>query len=369
MRIITCGVINLENSGNKRIFAFIGSYAEAEEDGVYVALFHPVHGELTITDRIRGLKNPTFLDVDPDKRILYVLSEGQTGGRSGVAAAFSIDTEKGKLTELNRERTVDSPICHIQLDRSRRCLFTASYHGGLVGVNPVLEDGRIGPSAQVIAHIGSSILPAQTQARAHSVFVDPDNQFAVVCDLGMDKIVSYRIDPAAPSLTETASVELPPGSGPRHFAFHPELAVGYSINELNSTITVFRYNRTSGGLSPVQTVSTLPADFTGESATADIHITRDGRFVYGSNRGHDSIAVFAVSQSDGTLSLVEHVLTQGGHPRNFALSPDDRLLLAANRDGNNIVVFERDAETGRLLANGRSLVLPKPVCVKFADLS
>ncbi|WP_258525817.1 lactonase family protein [Paenibacillus sp. YN15] len=369
MRDIICEVIHLENSSNKRIFAFIGSYAEAEEDGVYVCLFHPEHGELTVTDRIQSLKNPTFLDVDPEKRILYVLSEGQTGGRSGVAAAFSIDPEKGKLTGLNRERTVDSPICHIQLDKSRRCLFTASYHGGLVGVNAVLEDGRIGPSAQVIAHTGSSILPAQTQARAHSVFVDPDNRFAVVCDLGMDKIVSYRIDPEGPSLTEAASVELPPGSGPRHFAFHPKLAMGYSINELSSTITVFRYDRTSGVLTPVQTVSTLPGDFTGESATADIHISGDGRFLYGSNRGHDSIAVFAVSLADGTLTPVEYIPTQGGHPRNFALSLDDRLLLAANRDGNNIVVFNRDGETGRLSANGRSLTLPKPVCIKFADLS
>lgn len=357
------------NYPKKRILAFIGSYAEAEANGVYVCLFDQENGELTVTDSIKGLKNPTFLDVDPGKRILYVLSEGQTGEQSGVAAAFAIDPEEGRLTELNREGTVDSPICHIQLDRTRRCLFTASYHGGLVGVNSVLPDGRIGPSAQVIAHHGSSIKPAQTQARAHSVFVDPDNRFAVVCDLGMDKIVSYRINPDAPDLTEAASADLPPGSGPRHFAFHPSLSCGYVINELNNTITVFRYDRTNGALTSVQTVNTLPEDFKGESSTADIHISRDGRFVYGSNRGHDSIAVFAVSLSDGTLTLVEHVPTLGGHPRNFALSPDDRLLLAANRDGNNIVVFSRDPVTGRLAANGRSLTLSKPVCIKFADLS
>jgi 6-phosphogluconolactonase len=361
----------MEHGSRNQVLAFVGSYANRADEGLYVCRFNPDNGELTVTERIKGLSNPTFLDVDPVRRIVYVLAEeaGHAGGRSSVCVSYSIDNVTVSLKELNREQTMDAPLCHILLDRSRKLLFTASYHSGLVGVAPVLEDGRIGQPSQVIAHKGSSVLPVQSQARAHSVFTDPDNRYAVVCDLGMDQVVSYRIDVQEQKLYPNGSAALPPGSGPRHFAFHPVLPYGYSINELSSTISVFHYGKLDGTLSLIQTISTLPEDFTGESATADIHISPDGRFLYGSNRGHDSIAVFSVDAGSGRLTSIGYTPTQGGHPRNFALSLDGRFLLAANRDGNNIVVFARDSETGLLQATGHSVSLPKPVCIKFAALT
>lgn len=358
-----------QHSG-KTLFAFLGSYADEADDSVYVCRFDPDEGELTVTDRASGLKNPTFLDVDPVRRTLYALNEetGASGERSGLAVAYKIDPAAGSLKELNRERTVEAATCHIHLDHTRQSLYTASYHGGLVGVNPILADGSIGPASQVIRHSGSSVLPAQTQARAHSVLTDPANRYAVVCDLGMDQVVSYRVDAAGAKLYRNGSTTLPPGSGPRHFAFHETLPYGYVINELSSTITAFRYNAMNGELTAIQTVSTLPDDYLGDNATADIHLSPDGRFLYGSNRGHDSIAVYSVHQGNGALSLVEHASTRGGHPRNFALSPDGRFLLAANRDGNNIVVFRRDEATGRLQPTGSQLQMQKPVCIRFAYL-
>lgn len=349
------------------VFAFLGSYSEKEEYGVWMCRFNPATGEMTVTDRVTGLKNPTFLDVDPVRKVLYVLAEEETteGGRSSIGAAYRIDPAAGTLTELNQEYIMNASLCHIHLDRTRGCLFTASYHKGMVGVSPVLEDGRIGPTAQVLQHEGSSIHPAQTQARAHSVFPDPANGYALVCDLGMDRIVSYRIDTEAPKLIPGPSAALEPGAGPRHLAFHPTLPYGYVINELNSTISVFSYEADTGRLTPVQNIPTLPEGYAGESATADIHVSPDGRFVYGSNRGHDSIAVFAVDAGSGRLSLIGHTSTEGGHPRNFALSPDGRLLVAANRDGNNLVVFSRDEASGLLKPNGQQLAMSKPVCIKF----
>lgn len=350
----------------KTLRLFLGSYAEADHDGVYVCDFDPETGKLTLVSSVSGLKNPTFLDVDAERMILYTIAEesDDQGNRAGAAAAYRIG-EDGTLTLLNRERTVPASTCHITLDRSRQCAIVASYHGGMVGLSPIAEDGSIGPLADLKQHEGSSVLPVQSQARAHSVFIDPNNRFAVACDLGLDKIFTYRLDAKARTLTYVSEVQVAPGSGPRHFAFHPTLPRGYVINELNATITAFEYDAETGTLTELQTVSTLPEDYQGENACADIHISPDGRYLYGSNRGHDSIAVYSIDPDTGKLALVEHTPVQGKHPRNFALSPDGAYLLAANRDTDNVVVFARDAATGKLKPTGHSLTVSKPVCVKF----
>ncbi len=353
---------------NKKQLAIIGTYAEVEESGLYSCSFDPQTGELQLLHEHSGLKNPTFLDIDHNALHLYAIGEETSadGERAGNASAWSIDPDSGELTMLNQERTVASSTCHIQLDRSRRCLAVSSYHGGMIGLSPILEDGRIGPAAEVQQHEGSSVLPVQSQARAHSVMFDRHNRHAVVSDLGLDRIFVYKFDPIGCKLTPNQELTLAGGSGPRHFVFHPTQPYGYVINELNATITVFDYDEENGRLTEKQTISTLPNGYDEVKSCADIHLSPDGRFLYGSNRGHDSIAVYRV-ESDGRLLLVEHVSTSGKHPRNFALSPDGRFLLAANRDTNNIVVFARDTESGKLTPTEHSLSVSKPVCVRFLE--
>lgn len=348
------------------IYAYIGSYAEANDAGLYACSYDSELGELKLIEEISGLHNPTFLEVEPVNKRLYAISvDVELDKSTGLAIAYQIDQETGKLTLINKEKTVPASTCHISIDQTAQLLLSSSYHGGFIGMNSVLENGGVGPSTSVHQHSGSSIQPAQTQARVHSATIDPSNQFAVVCDLGTDQIHVYKLDRERQLLVPHSEVKLAAGAGPRHFSFHPQQPYGFVINELNSTVTSFAFDAEQGTLQEKQTISTLPADYTGDNACADIHISRDGRFLYGSNRGHDSIVVYAIAPEDAALTVIEHTSTLGGHPRNFALSPDDRFLLAANRDADNIVTFARDAETGRLSANGKVLNLSKPVCVKF----
>lgn len=357
----------MSSFADSSVLAFIGSYADRADPGLYTCRFDPATGRLELIGHVSGLQNPTFLAIDESRFRLYALDEAPEadGVRQGAAAAYAIDPATGTLEFMNKQVTVPAPTCHIALDFTRQCLVVSSYHGGMVGLSPVLADGTVGEAAEVRRHSGSSVLPVQSQPRPHSAFFDPSGRFAVVPDLGMDQIVVYRVDAANRRLVPHGSTPVAAGAGPRHFAFHPSLPCGYVINELNATITAFRWDGERGQLSDIGTISTLPDSYQGDNACADIHLSPDGRFLYGSNRGHDSIAVFAVSPQDGALSLVEHAPSGGGHPRNFALSPDGRFLLAANRDSNNIVVFSRDADTGRLRPAGHTLELSKPVCIQF----
>jgi 6-phosphogluconolactonase len=352
------------------IFAYVGSYAEPEGSGVYACRFDADTGSLTLVNEIGNLKNPTFLDVDVQRLTVYALGEEQNadGSKYGIAVSFDMDRNTGALTQRNKAVTTPAPTCHLVLDKSRQVLMVSSYHGGMIGMNPLLPDGSIGHVSDVRRHEGRSVLPVQSQARAHSVTVDPNNRFAVVCDLGLDKLFLYRLDLEAQRFVWHGEVSTAPGAGPRHFVFHPEGFHAYVINELNATITAYSYDEYQGRLRELQTVSTLPEGYEGPNACADIHISPDGRFLYGSNRGHDSIVVYRIDSVTGRLEYIEHVSTLGEHPRNFALSPDGRFVLIANRDTNNIVTFRRDAESGRLTAAGTQFEVSKPVCIKFAVL-
>ncbi|WP_225442500.1 lactonase family protein [Paenibacillus lycopersici] len=352
-------------------FAFIGSYADAQGPGVYACAYDEQTGALKLIGQTDGLQNPTFLVPDAERRTIYTVLEGKDaeGRKCGAAAAYRFDPASGSLQRLNEAITLPATTCHITLDNTRHFAMTASYHGGMISLSPILDDGGIGPTADMHRHEGSSVHPAQTQARAHSVIVDNANRFAVVSDLGLDKLFVYELDLANARMTPRSETSIAPGSGPRHFVFHPALPFGYGINELNSTMTVYAYDANEGSLEAVQTVSTLPASFEGDNACADIHLSPDGKFLYGSNRGHDSLAVYGVDQASGRIEPVEHVSTLGGHPRNFALSPDGRFVLCANRDGNNIVTFRRDAATGKLQPTGSELRVSKPVCIRFAAIA
>ncbi|MBB3067283.1 6-phosphogluconolactonase [Paenibacillus baekrokdamisoli] len=358
---------------NKKILAFIGSYADSKDPGLYVCHYDVNNGGLDKLDQAAGLQNPTFLAVNEATSKLYAITEGMDSNnqRCGAVAAYDIDRNSGKLTLLNKENTVPAPTCHITLDHSGQCAIVSSYHGGMIGLSPLLNDGTIGRTSDIHYHksmIAIEGTDAQRQARAHSVFIDRLNRYAVACDLGLDRLFIYKLEAEEHRLTLHKEVPVAAGSGPRHFAFHPSLPYGYVISELNATIIAYSYDGEQGELAEIQTVSTLPDDYQGENGCADIHISPDGKFLYGSNRGHDSIVVYAIDQLTGKLTVVEYASTLGGHPRNFAISPDGQFLLVANRDSNNIVTFARDEKSGKLTPTGSVLTVSKPVCIKFAAI-
>ncbi|WP_370872468.1 lactonase family protein [Paenibacillus zeirhizosphaerae] len=348
----------------QRLLVFAGSYAEPEGSGVYVYSFDENTGELSLLDEFAGLKNPTFLNVNPVTRKLYAIGETVSASdeKVGEAAAFDIDPATGTLALLNRTQTV-APTCHIQRNAEGNRLTVPSYHGGMVGLLSIGADGKIGELLDVVQHEGNSVHPErQDRPHPHSTFYSPDGKLLFVQDLGLDRIRAYSLAGDKFKLHSEAATH--PGAGPRHLAFHPNGKFAFVINEVDSTVTSFAYDAVAGTLTEIESVPTLPEGFEGENTTAEIVVSEDGAYVYGSNRGHDSIVVYAVDVNTGKLSLVEHVPVQGEHPRHFALTPGGKYLIAANRDTNNIVTFRVDKASGRLEYTGLSLSVSKPVCVQ-----
>ncbi len=287
-------------------------------------------------------------------------------------SAFRIEPASGRLELLNQQSSGGAGPCHVTVDPTGRNALVANYGGGSVSVLPLGDDGKLGPASAFVQHQGSSVNPRRQQGpHAHSINLDPAGRFAFVADLGLDKIMVYRFDAAAGTLTpnDPAWAAVAPGSGPRHFAFHPSGKFAYVINELASSLTAFRYDAPRGALEEVQTVSSLPAGPVEGNSTAEVQVHPSGKFVYGSNRGHDSIAVFAVDGASGKLKLVEHESTQGKTPRNFGVDPTGRFLLACNQASDTIVGFRIDQETGALTPTVQTLSVPSPVCVKFTALN
>jgi 6-phosphogluconolactonase len=355
------------------LLVYFGTYTGPQSKGIYVSRFDPATGRLTPAELAAETPNPSFLAAHPDGRFLYAVNEvGRfRGGSSGSASAFAIDRVTGHLTLLNQSATGGADPCHATVDRSGRSLLVANYSGGSVAALPIGPDGRLGEASAFVQHKGSSVnRERQAGPHAHSIELDSANRFALVDDLGLDKVLVYRFDPAGGTLTphEPPSASVAPGAGPRHLAFHPDGRHVYVIDEMALTITAFRYDPERGALEQMQTLSTLPAGVAPrpEYSTAEIRVHPNGRFLYGSNRGHDTIAVFAIDRGTGALTLVEHVPTGGKTPRNFTLDPTGAYLLAANQDSHNVVVFGIDADTGRLKATGQSLHVGSPVCVTFA---
>lgn len=350
----------------RRLLVFAGSYAEASDNGIYVFECDEQTGQLTEVACCSGMRNPTFVNIDADRGMLYAIGEGtnDSGKKVGEAAAFRIHAADGALELLNRRLTVDNTTCHIQRDQDSKYLTVTSYHGGMVGMLAIQSDGGVGELLDVQQHEGRSVNPeVQDRPRPHSSFYSPDGRFLLVQDLGMDQIITYRLDSESGKLIRQSAASCPPGAGPRHLTFHPNGAFAYVINELASTISTFAYDQVKGELTLLETVSTLPDDYEGENGCAEIAIASDGRFLYGSNRGHDSIVVFQVDSDFGKLTIAQHISVEGGHPRHFALSPKGNLLFAANRDSDNIVTFRVDASDGTLSKAGHQVTVSKPVCV------
>jgi 6-phosphogluconolactonase len=345
---------------------YVGTYTRETSKGIYAFRFDAASGKLETLGLVAEIENPSFVAVHPNQRFLYAV--GETDG--GSVTSYSIDRQSGKLTALNTVSAKGGGPCHVNLDSTGSSLAIANYGTGSVTMYPVQSDGRLGEASAFDQHEGSSVNPRRQQGpHAHSVDFSPDNRFLMSSDLGLDQVLIYRFDPKSSSITanDPPFARVKPGAGPRHFAFHPSARFAYVINEIASTVTAFSYDAARGALTELQTLSTLPQGYDGRNSTAEIEMHPSGKFVYGSNRGHHSIAVFAIDQQKGTLTLVENVSTQGETPRNFAIDPSGKFLFAANQQTDNIVLFRIDGETGKLAPTGASVEVDAPVCIRFAS--
>jgi 6-phosphogluconolactonase len=341
---------------------FLGTYTDNNASaGVYAARFDDASGALTLTGQTARITNPTFVAADPARNLLLVAGEMD----SGTVQSLRYDSESGALTPLSTQSAGGPGTCHVNFTRDGRYALAANYTGGSVALLPVNADGTLVPASDVVKHVGSGPKPEQSGPRAHQIQSDPSGRFALAVDLGCDRIFVYQIDDG--KLVKVSEGVVPPGSGPRHLAFSPNARFAYVINEHGSTVTTFAWDGGAGTLTPIETIPTLPEGYSGKSYCADIHLSADGRFLYGSNRGHDSIAVFSVDREAGRLTPLGHVTGDIRWPRNFALTPSGRWLLVANQNGDSIVTFARDAETGALTPTGQRLSLPAPVCIEFAS--
>jgi len=359
-----------KQSINKESFmVYVGTYAKPEEESIFGYRLNPETGELTQALAVKGGENPSYLIVDARRQYLYAVNEvGEYKGKKGGGlSAFTIDPDTGNLTFLNEQSTVGGSPCYISADGSGNFLFVANYMGGNVCVFPIQPNKEVGPASDMEQHIGSGKnKKRQEAAHAHCIISGPGNEFVFAIDLGLDKVYAYKLDDKSGqlSLQKKPAFTSKPGSGPRHLVFHPNEQYAYLIHELNSTMAALTYEPKSGSFKVLQTISTLPEDFTGESYCADVHVSVDGRFLYGSNRGHNSLVVYAIDAETGKLTLVQHVDTQGNWPRNFTLDPSGRILLVANERSNNIVTYRIDTQTGMLTPTGVSVEVPAPVCLQ-----
>ena len=373
--VFTCGFISLPGllagaAADNAMLVYIGTYTGPQSKGIYVSRFDTRTGSLSSPELAAETKNPSFLAVHPNRRFLYAVGEVSSfGGQPGGAvSAFSIDAKTGRLTLLNQQPSRGAGPCHLALDSKGKCLWVANYGSGSIAALPVESDGKLAGATAFIQHEGSSINPTrQTGPHAHFIMADPANRFVLTCDLGLDKVLAYRLDAGKASLApnDPPSVSIKAGSGPRHLAFHPNGRFVYLINEMASTLTALSYDSRRGALEEFQAVSILPENFHGANSGAEVQVHPSGKFVYASNRGHDSIAVFATEAKTGKLIPVEHQPTGGKTPRHFAFDPSGHWLLAENQGSDNIVVFSVDSKSGRLKSTGQTINVTAPVCVQF----
>jgi len=350
-----------------KFYLYVGSYTTTDKEGIAIFEFDPLDGDLKYLTTVAGIKNPSYLAIHPKKKLLFAVNETDNfgAGNTGAISSYAIDPIQGSLRLLSQVSSLGVSPCYVTIDQSGSNALVANYSSGNVAVFPV-ESGGILSQGSMVQHQGSGPnKDRQSGPHAHSIMFDNKYAFALAADLGTDKVYSYAIGKNPSSLMLQNEFSLSPGAGPRHLDFHPNNKFVYVINELNSTITACTYDAKTGKLTEISSVSTLPEGFSGANSCADIHISKDGRFVYGSNRGHDSIVVFAVDQSSGKLTLVSHHPVKGKTPRNFMIDPTGKFLLVANQNSNNIIVFKVDTETGKLIFNGVEVKTPKPVCLKM----
>ncbi|MTI88930.1 MAG: lactonase family protein [Balneolaceae bacterium] len=353
---------------------FVGTYTETEGhvdgqgEGIYTLHFEDGDLEASSAQLAGdGITNPTFITLSPDGNYLYSVSElsGKDGDTTGYVVAYKI-TNQDSLIEIDRKPSRTLAPAHISIDQTGSLVFTANYVGGVVMVYERLNDGTL-EAVQQLTHEGTGPHARQESSHVHMAKVSPDNKYLYIPDLGSDKIWSYKIDLDEKQLSPTKDVftTTAPGAGPRHMGFHPSREYAWAINELNNTITAYSYDAKTGSLDEIESVTTLPADFTEFSATADIHVHPNGKFIYGSNRGHDSIVGYRINEKSGELSFISYTSTRGEFPRNFAIGPEGKRLYAANQNSDTITVYDIDTDTGELTYTGTTLQVPTPVSIVF----
>jgi len=332
-----------------------------DSDGIFVYRITDEDGHLELVRQYTKISNPFFIHLHPNGRVLYSISDPDN---EQMVEALSLDRSTGELTPINKQPTQGGYPCYVAVDPSGRMVVAANYKGGNVISYPIEKDGALGPAGSLIQHAGHSVEPRrQTEPHAHCFKVSSDGRFAFAADLGMDKVMIYALDPAAGRLSpgEQRFARVQPGGGPRHFTFSPDNRYGYVINEMGNTITAFAYDQERGLLLERDSVPTLPADFDGHSATADLAFTPDGRFLYGTNRGHESLAMFTVDIESGNLIPNGIEPSRGEMPQNITITPDGKLLFIANTNGNKMVAFHIDQSSGKLNFSCE-LEMPAPVC-------
>jgi 6-phosphogluconolactonase len=340
-------------------YVYAGTYTRKDSVGIYPFKFNPADGSLEPVAEPAPSSNPSFLAVHPTGKFLYAANEDEVGG----VTAYEIQAGGG-LSKLNEQPSHGSAPCHLMCEATGKFLIVANYTSGTVSMCPTGSDGHLGEATEKIQHAGSSILPRQTGPHAHSANIDAQNRFAYLADLGMDQVVIYEMDVQRGKLRPAGHLKTAPGAGPRHFHFHPNGKNAYLINEIGCTVSALNYDSTSGALEEINTLSTLPGEVEKGFSTADIHVHPNGKFVYGSNRGHNTIACYRTDQATGAIEFVDRTDVEPV-PRNFAIDPSGTYLLAAGSNSGKTTTFKIDGETGSLTSTGIVTEIPECVCLLF----
>jgi 6-phosphogluconolactonase len=349
---------------------YVSTSSGGQNSPIYAYRFDATSGHMAFLGIAAQVPSPTFLAVTPNQRFLYAVNaiSDYQGRSSGSVSAFSINAKTGKLLLINAQPSGGTGPCYLTLDKSGKNLLVANYKSGTIGVLPLLRNGRLGTITSIIQHVGRGTnLVRQEGPHAHSIETSNDNRMAISADLGLDKLFVYRFDATKGTLTEDpeSSISMDPGAGPRHIVFHPNGRLVFVISEMGSTVSVFRYAAGTGHLRQTQTVSTLPLTFRGNNDASELAVSPNGKFLYASNRGHNSIAVFAIDRSTGKLKLISITASQGKTPRHFGIDPTGAFLLVANQESNNIVSFRINRKNGKLTPSGELRQVPFPFCVIF----
>jgi 6-phosphogluconolactonase len=359
--VTAAGAVGQLAAADKEALVFVGTYTRGDSKGIYSYRFNPASGKLTEIGLAAEIPNPSFIYVTPNGQRLYAVGEA----RQGMLTGFKIDRASGKLTQINQQVSGGDGPCHLNADPSGKLMVVVHYGSGSTAAFPIKADGSVGERTALVQHKGSSADPRrQSGPHAHSVNFSKNGKYAVIADLGLDQYIVYAVDATKGTLAEHSVTKVKPGSGPRHFSFHPNYKFAYGDYELTGEVGAFQWDDAAGKLTHIQTLSTLPADYTGPKSCAEILVHPTGKFVYVSNRGHDSIAMYSTA-ADGKLTFLGTAPTEGKTPRNFRIDPSGAWLIAANQDGGNMVVFKVDQTTGKLTSTGEQVKVPFPVSIKF----
>ena len=364
MALVALASVHFSCVNSTETLVYMGTYTKGSSEGIYVSKLNTDTGELSSPELAAKIDNPSFVGLHPNKKVLFAVIE--TTGEKAAVCSFSIGAD-GKLTKINQQPTKGDYPCHLSVDASGKTLMIANYNGAVCAAYPLSPEGKIG-NGNFYKHSGSSINPKRQKApHLHSINMDPDNKRAFVADLGIDKIVVYNLNPESSTLMKHSAISLPPGGGPRHFSFHPSGKWAYANLELTREIVAMSYDSNKGILKKLQVLSTLPKGAEASGSTAECLVHPSGKWVYVSNRGHNSIAVFAIDQNTGLLTAVEVEATLGDIPRGFGISPDGNFIVAGHQKTDKVTVFKINQETGALEFTGKSIPVNAAVNVRFLE--